>query len=167
MTVRVLMIIGRLGQLTAGAAGRCRAVRKVAEWLRLDSRIESIDVGKIGQVKKLSTEEQVGELSLECKTSLMPAGLAPRPTGTCDEEDTSIVAKGAGAEIGKVVGIEIDHLSGVVAVWLDLRHGDDERLGTKIHPEVGVGSIGVWGDDELVLGGGDGFRTETVLKVAR
>ncbi len=79
------------------------------------------------------------------------------PVGAGDEEGATVVSIGAGADVGEVVGVEVDHLAGVVAVGFDGRHGDDEWLGAEIHPEIGVGRVGVGGDDELVVGRSYGF----------
>ena len=98
---------------------------------------------------------------------MTPAGVSPVPAGAGDHEGAAIVAVGAGAEVGEVVGVEVDHLPGVVAVGLDLRHGDDDGLGAEIHPEVGVGRVGVGGDDELVSGVATDLELVTVLNGAR
>ncbi len=79
----------------------------------------------------------------------------------------SIVTEGARAEIGKVVGVEIDKLRGVVAIFLDLWHGEDKRFGPQIHPNVGIGSVGVRSDDKFVIGCCNRFGAIQVLKSPR
>ena len=97
----------------------------------------------------------------------MPAGLGTAPAWARNEEAPPVVAEGAGAEVGEVVGVEINHLAGVVAGWFNLRQRDDEGLGAEIHPEIGIGCVGVGSDDELVVGGGNGFGAGEGVELVR
>ena len=77
-------------------------------------------------MKSWVRKRSVGELGLGADDGFDSGRVVAVPAGAGDEEGAAVVAVGASAEIGEVVGVEIDHLAGVVAVGLDLRHGDDE-----------------------------------------
>jgi len=66
------------------------------------------------------------------------------PVGTGDEKIAAVVAVATGAQVGEVEGVEVDELAGI-ALFLDLRHGDDDGLGAKVHPEIGSRVCRSWG----------------------
>ena len=59
----------------------------------------------------------------------------------------------ARSEIAEVVRIKINQLCAVVATLVDLGHRDDNRLGTQIHPDIGIRRIGVRSNELLILRG--------------
>jgi hypothetical protein len=132
-------------------------VQEGAERCGVIPGLDLVDAGEILQVKELGAEEEVGELCFAGDDGLDASRRWTAPAWAGDEEAPTVVAEGAAAEVGEVVGVEINHLTGVVAGWLNLRQRDNEGLGAEIHPEIGIGRVGVGSDDELVVGGGNGF----------
>ena len=113
-------------------------------------------VDEVSSIEELGTNEKVGELGLGVEDSLDAGRCCTVPVGAGDEKIAAVVAVAAGTQVGEVKGVEVDELAGVVALFLDLRHGDDDGLGAKVHPEIGVRCIGVGGDDELIFRRGHG-----------
>ncbi len=130
-------------------------MQKGAERLGAVAGLDLSHVGDISSVEELSTDEQVGKLGLGAENSLDAGRRRSIPVGTGDEKIAAAVAEAAGAQVSEVEGIEIDELAGVVALFLDFRHGHDDGLGAQVHPEIGVRCVGVGGDDELVFRCGD------------
>ena len=93
-----------------------------------------VDLRQVGHVEQLRTEEQIGKLRLRPDDVFDSRGFVTLPSRPGNQKYSSIVAEGACTEVGEVVGVEIDHLAGVVPVGLDLRHSHNQRLRAQVHP---------------------------------
>src|SRR3984885_4638632 len=134
---------------------RRELVEERAQWLGVVTGLDFADIRQVGHVEELSAEEGVAELRLGVDDAFNSCWTYAAPAGTGDHEGPALVPVGSSAEIAKVISIKIDKLRRVIAIRLDLRHGDDDGLGPKVHPKVGIGCVGIGSNDKLVLRSGN------------
>ncbi len=127
-----------------------RLFQILAEGLRVAS-LDLLHVIQIGWIEELSPEQNISELGFRLKNRLHTFRSFALPTRTDNHERAAVVAITSRSQIGEIEGLEIDHLTGLVAILFDLRHGHDNGLGAQVHPEKRIRSVGVWRDHEFVL----------------
>ena len=66
----------------------------------------------------------------------MPLGFLPFHLGPAGMPLPGSVPRRPAADIGKVEGVHVDELQGVVAAFLDRRHGKHDRLDAEIDADV-------------------------------
>ena len=109
--------VGGFGPVDGGRCGRRGLVEEGAERLGVIAGLDLVDLGQIGRVEELGAEEDVGELGFGVDDGFDACGLGAVPAGAGDEEGAAVVAVGAGAEVGEVVGVEIDRSGRCSSGW--------------------------------------------------
>ena len=67
------------------------------------------------------------------------------------EKHAAVVARCTAPGVGKVLRVPVDELQREVAVLVNGRHCEDQRLSPQIHPDEGIGRIRIGGLDRFVL----------------
>src|SRR5258708_3987497 len=98
------------------------------ERLRLVSRLNFLHVRHVPGIKELSAEKGEGEGGRRGKDFLDPRRHLAFPAGANHEIVAGIVAGGPAADVTIVVGIAIDELDRVVALFFHRWHRDHHRL---------------------------------------
>src|SRR5438552_2451202 len=125
------------------------------ERLRFVSRLNFLHVRHVPGIKELSAEKGEREGSRRGKNFLDPRRHLAFPARANHEIVARIVAGGPAADVTIVVGIAIDELDRVVALFFHRWHRDHHRLRAQIHPDHRIRRVTIWRDDRRVLGGGD------------
>src|SRR5438477_9447904 len=136
--------------------GRRRGLlEELGKRLRLVSRLNFLHVRHVPRTKKLSAEKGEGEWGRRGKNFLDPRRHLAFPAGANHEIVARIVTGGPAADITIVIGIAIDELDRVVALFFHCRHRDHHRLRAQIHPDHRIRRVAVRRDNRRVFIGSD------------
>lgn len=136
-----------------GRGGRGRGpAQELRQRLDLVAGLDRLDLLDIGRIEKLRPIEHEGKIGLAADHRLDALGLPALPGRAGEQIAAGAVTGGPTADIGEVEGIEVDELQRVVAPLLDCRHGEDERFGSQVGADIGIGRVGIRRLDRLVLG---------------
>src|SRR5213592_4576087 len=136
--------------------GRRRGLlEELGKRLRLVARLHLLHVRHVPWIKELSAEKGEGEGGRRGKDFLDPRRHLAFPAGANHEIVARIVAGGPAADVTIVVGIAIDELDRVVALFFHCWHRDHHRLRAQIQPAHRIGRVAVRCDNRRVFGGGD------------
>src|SRR5882724_12498577 len=113
------------------------------ERLRLVARLHLLYVRQVPWIKELSAEKGEGEGGRRGKDFLDPRRHLAFPTGANHEIVARIVTGGPAADIAIVVGIAVDQLHRVVALFSHCWHRDHHRLRAQIHPAHRIRRVAV------------------------
>ena len=118
---------------------------------------------EVSGVEQLGAVEGQGQIRFGANHLRDARRRAALPVGTSNQEGATAVPGGTAAEIGEVVGVEIDQLDAPVALLLDRGHGEHDRLPAQIQAHPGVGRVGVWGLHGRVGRGVDARNVEELV----
>src|SRR5436305_51787 len=119
---------GSRDEIDLWRGGRRGLLEERGERLRLVSRLHLLHVRHVNGIKELSAEKGEGEGGRRGKDLLDPCGRIAFPAGANHEIVARIVARSAAADVTIVVGIAIDELHRVVALFFHRWHRDHHRL---------------------------------------
>ena len=123
--------------------------------LHLVSRLHLLHVRHVRGIEELGTKKGERERCRRGKHFLDSRRRFAFPVGTNDEIVAGVVPRRTTADVAIVVGIAVDQLHRVVALFFHGRHRNHHRLRAQIQPDHRVRCVAVWRDDRRVLRGGD------------
>src|SRR5437016_2432259 len=136
--------------------GRRRGLlEELGKRLRLAARLHLLHVRHVPWIKELSAEKSEREGGRRGKDFLDPCGCLAFPVRTDDQIIARLVTGGPAADITIVIGIAIDELDRVVALFFHCWHRDHHRLRAQIQPAHRIRRVAVRRDDRRVLVGSD------------
>jgi hypothetical protein len=150
--IQLLEDLGRLGDLFArqrrdevdGRRGRgCRPAEERGEGLHLVAGLDGLHVLDVGRVEQLSPVDRNHQLRLRFDRPGDALRHLPLPARAGDQELPTLVARGPTADIGEIVGVEIDKLDVEIAPLLDFGHREHVRFGAQVQGQPAVGRVRV------------------------
>ncbi|MNQ31564.1 hypothetical protein D3C85_449410 [compost metagenome] len=124
----------------------------MTQGFNLVALLDLLDLGQILLIEQLCAVQRIGDVAFTAQQTVDVQRLLALPVGPGDHEMPAIVAGAAGAQVRKVLRIGVDQLHRVVTMLFDGRQGQYQRLGAQIHPDKGVGRVGVRRDKRGVPG---------------
>ena len=102
-------------------------------------------------IEKLRAVENERDIGLGADDLLDPGRLFAFPARAHEQVFARFVPRRPAADIGEIESVEVDELEGIIALLLDRRHGEDERLGAQVSSDIGIGRVGIRRLDRLVV----------------
>ncbi|MNE49079.1 hypothetical protein D3C80_1435770 [compost metagenome] len=125
----------------------------LAQGLDLVAALDFPDLFQVLFIEQLCAVQRIGDVALAAYHAVDIDWLLTFPVRADDHEVAATVAGAAGAQVGEILGVEVDQLDRVVTLLGDLWQGQDQRFGAQVHPHERVGGVRVRRDDRRVLGG--------------
>ncbi|MNV34582.1 hypothetical protein D3C71_1260080 [compost metagenome] len=144
---------GRFRPADLRRGGRCRLLEVLAQGLDLVAALDFPDLFQVLFIEQLCAVQRIGDVALAAYHAVDIDWLLTFPVRADDHEVAATVAGAAGAQVGEILGVEVDQLDRVVTLLGDLWQGQDQRFGAQVHPHERVGGVRVRRDDRRVLGG--------------
>ncbi|MCY1396549.1 hypothetical protein D9M71_115260 [compost metagenome] len=136
-----------------GRGSGCRLLAdKSTEGLGLVTLLDLLDLGQVLLIEQLGAVQGIDNVTFAADDLIDTGRCLAFPVGAGNQVASAFVAGGAGAQVGEVLGIEVDQLGGIIAARFYGGEGQHQGLGTQVHPDKGVGRIGVRRDEGGVPG---------------
>ncbi|MNM89985.1 hypothetical protein D3C81_1022310 [compost metagenome] len=139
-----LLLTGeRFDELDGGRRAGRRLAQVCGKRLHAIGSLYPLDVLDIVRPEQLRAIEDKGEVRFRAEHTVDALGRFPFPLRPGEQVLPAAVAGDPGADVGEVVGIEVNELRGVVTALLHRRHRQYQRFGAQVGAQARIRCIRV------------------------
>ena len=140
---RGLLRLGRerLDKIDRWCGLGCSLSEKLRQWLHLVAGLDLLHVVYVARIEQLRPIGGERQVSIRAKYFLDALRSLAFPIRSRDEETTAIVAGRAASDVVEIERVRVNQLDAEIAFLFDLRHGEHQWFGAKVHAKCGVRGI--------------------------